>query len=195
MYHVVQMGDKGGRSKQALLTAAVEHVVTNGVGEISLRQFATALDTSHRMLIYHFGSKDGLLAAIAREVDRTQREALSVLEADQHVPPGETLRRFWRQVSDPAMWPMERLFFELYSQALQGRPGLRPMLDGIVDSWLEVCSRPGIRRGVPVEVAVANARACVALTRGLLLDLLATGDREGVDAAMERFISEFEASL
>jgi hypothetical protein len=31
----------------------------------------------------------------------------------------------------------------------------------------------------------------MALTRGLLLDLLVTGDRAGVDAAMERFISRY----
>jgi hypothetical protein len=29
----------------------------------------------------------------------------------------------------------------------------------------------------------------VAVVRGLLLDLLATGDREAVDAAMERYIA------
>jgi hypothetical protein len=35
------------------------------------------------------------------------------------------------------------------------------------------------------------ARLGVAVVRGLLLDLLATGDRAGVDAAMERFIAAF----
>jgi hypothetical protein len=33
----------------------------------------------------------------------------------------------------------------------------------------------------------------VAVSRGLLLDLLATGDREGVDAAMDQFISMYRA--
>jgi hypothetical protein len=42
--------------------------------------------------------------------------------------------------------------------------------------------------------ARARARLGVAVTRGLLLDLLASGERTGVDDAMELFI-ELSASL
>ena len=41
----------------------------------------------------------------------------------------------------------------------------------------------------------ADARLGVAVTRGLLLDLLATRDRAAVDAAMERFVSMYFGSL
>jgi hypothetical protein len=41
------------------------------------------------------------------------------------------------------------------------------------------------------ERARAGARLGVAVTRGLLLDLLATGDRAAVDAAMEAYIEQF----
>jgi hypothetical protein len=40
---------------------------------------------------------------------------------------------------------------------------------------------------VPVQEAQAEARLAIAVTRGLLLDLLATGDLAAVDAAMDRF--------
>jgi hypothetical protein len=40
---------------------------------------------------------------------------------------------------------------------------------------------------VPPEEARAEARLALAVTRGLLLDLLATGDADAVGAAMERF--------
>jgi hypothetical protein len=33
-----------------------------------------------------------------------------------------------------------------------------------------------------------------AVVRGLLLDLLATGDRAGADAAVERFIARYDAA-
>ena len=42
--------------------------------------------------------------------------------------------------------------------------------------------------------ARANARLGVAVTRGLLLDLLATGDRDGVEAAMEHFITIYQTA-
>jgi hypothetical protein len=39
---------------------------------------------------------------------------------------------------------------------------------------------------VPREEASAEARLVIAVTRGLLLDLRATGDVDAVDAAMDR---------
>jgi hypothetical protein len=47
--------------------------------------------------------------------------------------------------------------------------------------------------GMPPSLARARARLGVALTRGLLLDLLATRDVESVDAAMRAFIDVYEA--
>jgi len=43
------------------------------------------------------------------------------------------------------------------------------------------------------EDAAAEARLGVAVTHGLVLDLLATGDRSAVDAAMERYIAKVES--
>jgi hypothetical protein len=42
--------------------------------------------------------------------------------------------------------------------------------------------------GLDDKTARAEARLVVAVTRGLLLDLLATGDRDGVTEAFERFL-------
>jgi AcrR family transcriptional regulator len=139
------------------------------------------------MLIYHFGSKEGLLAEVVRAVEERQRAAFAELDLD--ITLGEIARRFWRRLTDPALWPHERLFFELYGQALQGRPGTTALLDGVVDAWLDPLAESMRRRGVPGHTARADARLGLAVARGLLLDLLATGDREGVDEAMERFIA------
>jgi AcrR family transcriptional regulator len=175
--------------RERLLAAAMEHVAHNGVGVLSLRGLAAALGTSHRMLSYHFGSREGLLIEVIRTVEAQQRAALAEMLSDQEASPVETMRRMWRRVADPALWPNERLFFEVYAQALQGSPHALPLLDGIVDLWVEPLARLAIERGRPAAEARVEARLGVAVTRGLLLDLLATGDREAVDAAMERYIS------
>jgi AcrR family transcriptional regulator len=70
-------GSTAGR--QRLLEAAAAYVTENGVGDRSLRQLAAALGTSHRMLIYHFGSKDGLLVEVSRLMEQRQRELLADL--------------------------------------------------------------------------------------------------------------------
>ena len=62
-------------------------------------------------------------------------------------------------------------------------------------AWLDPITAIGVARGIPHDEARAQARLGVAVTRGLLLDLLATGDVAGVDAAMEAFIQLNEAWL
>jgi AcrR family transcriptional regulator len=167
----------------------MEHVAEHGVGDLSLRGLAAALGTSHRMLIYHFGSREGLLIEVIRAVEAQQRAALQQLLQDPESTPEETMRRMWRRVAEPALWPNERLFFEIYAQALQGSAYALPLLDGIVDFWVEPLTALAVEQGRPEAEARAQARLGVAVTRGLLLDLLATGDREAVDEAMERFIA------
>jgi hypothetical protein len=93
----------------------------------------------------------------------------------------------WRRLTHPSLWPQERLFFELYGQALQGRPHATSLLDGVVDDWIEPMAAVLVRQGLARADARAEARLALAVTRGLLLDLLATGDRKGVNAAMARF--------
>jgi AcrR family transcriptional regulator len=181
---------EGTRARERLLAAAMEHVAQHGVGDLSLRGLAAALGTSHRMLIYHFGSREGLLIEVIRAVEAQQRAALAqMLLEDPDASPADTMRRMWRRVADPALWPNERLFFEIYAQALQGSRHALPLLDGIVDLWVEPLARIAVAQGKPEDVARAEARLGVAVVRGLLLDLLATGEREAVDAAMERYIA------
>jgi AcrR family transcriptional regulator len=197
MYHMVRPSasiavmarvEEGTGARERLLAAAMEHVAEHGVGNLSLRGLAAALGTSHRMLIYHFGSREGLLIEVIRAVEAQQRGALAQMLLDEEAPPAETMRRMWRRVADPALWPNERLFFEVYAQALQGGPHAEPLLDGIVDLWVEPLARLAVARGDDEARARAEARLGVAVTRGLLLDLLATRDRAAVDAAMERYI-------
>ena len=196
MYHMVRPSasiavmarvEEGTGARERLLAAAMEHVAEHGVGNLSLRGLAAALGTSHRMLIYHFGSREGLLIEVIRTVEAQQRAALAQMLLDEEAPPAETMRRMWRRVADPALWPNERLFFEVYAQALQGSPHAEPLLDGIVDAWVEPVAALAAP-DVPRAQARAEARLGVAVVRGLLLDLLATGDRAAVDAAMERYI-------
>jgi AcrR family transcriptional regulator len=183
-------GDEEPRSsRDRLLAAAVEHLARHGTAELSLRGLAAAIGTSHRMLIYHFGSKAGLLVEVIQAVEEEQRRALADLGDDATLPPAEVARRMWARLADPVMWPSERLFFELYGRALQGDPATAGLLDGIVESWIGPVAAMRQAEGMTEAQARARARLEVATTRGLLLDLLATGDRDGVDAALEQFIA------
>src|SRR5947209_1184416 len=182
--------------RDRLLAAAVDYILAHGFSNLSLRELAAAIGTSHRMLIYHFGSKEGLLVAVIRRVEAAQREFFADLLLNQpDLPPGDGIRLMWRHFTDPQFAPHERLFFEIYAQALQGRPGTIGLLDDVVDAWIEPVATYAIQRGAPADAARADARLGVAVVRGLLLDLLATGNRSAVDAALERYIAQYESLL
>ena len=165
-------------SRADLLDRVITYLADAGVGDRSLRQIAAGAGTSHRMLIYHFGTRDALLVEVVRAVEERTREALAALRART---PREQAIEFWQRLSDPALAPYKRLFFELYGAALAGQESFAPVLDGIVTSWLADESRFA-------GLSLPRARMTLAFTRGALLDLLATGDREGVDASVREFV-------
>ena len=76
------------QAKARLLEAAVGHALNEGIVDLSLREIASAIGTSHRMLIYHFGSREGLLVAVVREVERREREMIAweSFTADDRAP-------------------------------------------------------------------------------------------------------------
>ncbi len=178
----------GEDSRARLLAGAISYLEAHGLSDVSLRELAREIGTSHRMLIYHFGSREGLLVAVVKAIEAAQLEVLAGLANEAELEPAETTRAMWRRLADPALWPHERLFFEIYGQALQGRPGTVELLDGIVESWVESGADYLVQRGASVAEARAQSRLGLAVIRGLLLDLLATGDRAGVDAAVESYI-------
>ena len=152
----------------------------NGIGDRSLRDIAAAVGTSHRMLIHHFGSREGLLTEVVRSVEAEQRAFLTSVD----VPPADLSRVMWERLRDPAVWPNERLFFECYARAARGEPPYAALLPGLVDDWLDAVA-PSDPSDPGAVQARAEARLSLALFRGLLLDLVGTEDRAGVDAAFD----------
>jgi AcrR family transcriptional regulator len=188
MNQMVRSGMATSQARERLLAAAVDQAMRGGIADLSLRELAAAIGTSHRMLLYHFGSREGLLTAVARAVEEAQRAAVSQGEITS-----ASARRLWEHFSDPQLWPAERLFFELYAHALLGRPGTEGFLERAVEPWITYIAARLAEAGADEATARADARLAVAITRGLLLDLLATGDREGVTEAFERYLQYAEA--
>ncbi|KUI41539.1 TetR family transcriptional regulator [Mycobacterium sp. IS-1590] len=162
------------RRRQELLDGLVAEVARNGIGDRSLRDFAAALDTSHRMLLHHFGSRDELLLAIVGEVERRQMALARELPAD----PAEAVAAMWANLRRPELRPFERLFFECYARGVQGEQPFARMLPAAVEDWLQDPGPAGDSTMMRLGLAVA---------RGLLLDLVATDDLDGVDAAAATF--------
>jgi len=187
--------DAGGDPKQRLLERALGYLAEHGIGDISLRELAAALGTSHRMLIYHFGSKEGLFVAVVQEADRRQRQLLASSFGTKSPDFAALGRHFWRQLRSPEVAPLIRLFFELYAQALQGRGYAQPVLAGFPDAWVEPVLPALLAAGLTEAEARTEVRLSIAVIRGLLLDVLATGDVAGADAAYDAYLASLGARL
>jgi AcrR family transcriptional regulator len=181
--------------KEKLLGAVVEVALAGGIADKSLRAIAAAAGTSHRMLIHHFGSREGLLVDVIRTVEARQRAALTGLVAESTEDPANLADRFWRHLRSPELAPQERLFFEVYGQALQGRQWAKPLLEGVVEDWVGPVAAMLEAAGISPDAARTVARLYVAVGRGLLLDVLATGEGHEVDMAMQFFSEMLLARL
>lgn len=153
--------------REDLLERAVDYAVEHGLADLTLRPLAAGLGVAPNTLVHHFGDKNELLGEILNRVrDR--------LRAVPDRAAGEPLRSIWEWTSAPARRPFFRSFFQAYAVALRDQRRFGSFLDRVVHDWLP----PGGNAD-----AVARATLEVAVLRGLLLDLVATGDRERCDAA------------
>jgi len=187
MYQMVQWAMVAVQPKDRLLDATVEHALDKGIVDLSLREIASAIGTSHRMLIYHFGSREGLLLAVVREVERREHEMIACESFT-----ADDARREWDRLIDPSLRSQERLFFEIYVHALLDRPGTDGFLEEALEGWISPMVDSLTGSGMERDEARVVARLGVAVTRGLLLDLLASGDSVGVTRAYELFASLLE---
>ena len=186
------MPRKAGVSQRShLLAAALDYARTSEAPDFSLRELAAAIGTSHRMLVYHFGSREGLLIEIVRSFEAEQSVKVSALLDDNTRPLMERLQEVWRGFISPEMRPREKLFFEIYGYALQGKEDTREFLQDLVDAWLAPLEIVAEKIGVDPDERRSSAGLFLAVTRGLLLSLLASGNLHDVEATMQHFLENY----
>jgi AcrR family transcriptional regulator len=177
----------GDSRRERLLDRLVDYSKTHGLSSMSLRPLAAAVGSSPRMLLYFFGSKDGLIREVHARLRREQLELVTRTAGAGE--PGEALRTLWEWLSDPAHADVERFFFESYARSLHGSGGpWEDFGETSVREWLPQIAKM-------LGASESSATMVLAAMRGLLLDVLATGDRDRVQGAFEALMecaSRFE---
>lgn len=172
--------------RREMLEAVVEYVLKNGLTGLSLRPLAKGIGTSARMLLYHFESREKLLALVIETI-REQLRLFLVAQATSGADKRNLstgLRMFWSLASRPDAEPYLRLFFEVYALAVHDRGRYGAFLDTVIHGWIAIL-KDSVEDG-----DIAMATLTIAVTRGLTLDLLATRDAERTGAAFELFVQE-----
>lgn len=172
-----------------LLEAAYRYVLAHGLGEMSLRPLAAAIGTSPRVLLYLFGSKDGLIRALLARARAEELDLLSAIHAsgraEDRLPQVATV--LWGWLADPSRRALLTLWLEGYVRSLVEPAG--PWADfarETVEDWLEVLAAAQSARVRDSAEGRAARTRTLAVLRGALIDLLATGDTDRVNAAVHR---------
>jgi AcrR family transcriptional regulator len=180
-----------------LLDAVVAYLAQHGLAAVSLRPMANVIGVSVNGLVHHFGPKDELVVAALRRANEIQ---LAVLERwlahDPGLGPVELLRRWWRWMnSSPDHLAIVRLGIEAAAvEATEsGLPGdVRAEQIGL---WRLDLERRLAAAGVPLERAELEGSLLKAMFTGLVVDLLATGERKRLGAALELGLARLTALL
>lgn len=170
-----------------LVEAAYTYVLEHGLSDLSLRPLASAIASSPRVLLFLFGSKEGL---VRRLLERARRDELAVLGECRGVGDlSSTVRRVWEWLSAPKHAPVLRLWVEAYGRSLTDPEG--PWGDfalTTVTDWLAIFAeaQPAEVRHTPD--GESQRTLALAGLRGAMLDLVACGDLERADRAVARLI-------
>jgi len=173
--------------RDEIVEAAYEYVLAKGLAGISLRPVAAAIGSSTGVLRFLFGTKDELVRVV---LARARRDELDILAG---IPAGdiaEVARALWAWLSAPEHRRLLALWVECYAASLQDPTGPWGDFAGqTVTDWL------GVLAGAqPVDqrrtvAGAAERTAVLAILRGAMLDLLATGDVRRTTRAVEAAVS------
>lgn len=173
--------------RTAMREAAVEFVLAHGLGDLSLHRLADELGTSVGMLLHWFGTRETLVAEVLAAIRERQRANLRTwVRSGGPRTLADALRHHWRWLSAEEQEPYLRLAFEIHGLALQNPAHYPEFGEHAVTDWLESVEELRVLMGERGGGNDPDPTFIVATTRGLLLDLLSTGDRARVDAAFER---------
>ena len=166
-----------------LLELAYRYALAHGLADMSLRPLATVIGSSPRVLLYLFGSKDGLVRAL---LSRARADELELLD---RIPPGGGLRRtaelIWAWLAAVEHRALLALWVEGYAQSVVDPDGpWSGFARATVADWLAVLSSAQPYQERRTAGGRSQRTLVLAVLRGAMLDLLATGDAARTTAAV-----------
>jgi AcrR family transcriptional regulator len=173
--------EEGTRSHDMLMRV-VAHVRARGNVNVSLRQIAAGIGTSHRMLQYYFGSRENLLSLVMM---RLSREYIATFAGNRPTSRAETIQGTWDMFRDPSNRLQTQILLTLAGAAAE-QPDLQlPGLTLDLDNFAMALAAFGRVEGLPADRAEREGRYIVASLLGLYLDYYITKNEESVDASFQ----------
>lgn len=189
-YRTMPHAAQSSARRDELLDLAYRYVQEHGIGDMSLRPLAAAVGSSPRVLLFLFGSKDGLVRALLQRARADELAALSRLDVAEGADIATVATAVWDWLAAPAHRGLLVLWTESYGRALVDPAGpWAGFARSTVEDWMALLARaqpPRLRR---TAAGAAQRTLVLAVLRGALLDLLATGDRRRTTAAVRQALA------
>jgi AcrR family transcriptional regulator len=179
--------------REELLEAVLDYVEKHGVSELSLRPLGAVVGASPRTLLYHFGSKEALLAEVMRARRARQQLSFQRVFAGEEGPIADACRAIWKLMSSPEGLAAFKRSLETFVFALRAPQKYEGFLESSIADWLGFRDAERRAEGYTPTDSRAIGTIVIAGFRGFLLDLCATGDRARVDRAVDLWIDTLES--
>jgi AcrR family transcriptional regulator len=160
---------KDPQRRAAWTVASTDYVLSHGLIGLSLRPIAAELGTSDRMLLYHFGSKDALVADVLRESNHRAVAQVTALPAsrDLYAAVGD----LWATVHAEPTDRCTRLYVEAAALGLFGREPYASVVREANALWMAALVDHLERSDVKPVLAPRVAELLDAAFMGFQLDL------------------------
>ncbi|MFI9805736.1 TetR/AcrR family transcriptional regulator [Streptomyces sp. NPDC052301] len=183
--------------RRHLLDRVREYVLRNGVADLSLRPLAKALDTSDRMLLYYFGTKERMVAEALeiyerRPLLRTRRLLESIGSPTDPASLRHFMEEVWRQFSDPGVRATLPLYLEVMSASVLHPDRYGPVMRDLVTDWTDLFTSVFRDLGMAQDRARAQATLLTDASFGLLIAPLADGHWDRADKAFTALLDGLE---
>lgn len=174
--------------KEILVDELVGYLLGHGLSDLSLRPLAKALGTSARLLIYHFGSKEGLLTEVLDSMQTSLAQSFTNMVEQRTSRSERPLKLFWDWAIARENYPYLKLLYELQILAVQNPAAYGQYLQRNASNWSAL-----IGTALPeAERTPAMTTLLGAVFDGLFLELMSTGDRKRTTNAILQFIQLFD---
>lgn len=155
--------------REELLDQVTDHVLSQGLIGLTLRPVAAAIGTSDRMLVYHFGTRDALVAAVLARASERSVDAVAALTAAPSVR--SAVNRLWVAYGEE---PLNSCLDVYVQAAATGLFGSEPYLSEARASnerWAAALRDYLVRSGAPARRAARLVTLVDSALYGFHLDL------------------------
>jgi len=165
------------RRRDEFAEQATDYVLEHGLIGLSLRPLAAALGTSDRMLLYHFDSKDDLVAAVLRVSNDRSVARIRALPPSRGIRPA--VRDLWQAMNTDQLQRCQRTYVEAAALGLFGSEPYANVVREANTVWVTAVADHLVASGAKRSRATRATALLDAAFTGFLLDLpLDDGDAQ-----------------